>query len=76
LPGILLGLGAAPEEDAVISSAELVLDVPQHLPGQLAAASEVLPYKMELTLKTPQPPPMGMLLRPGGHFSPFHTVPG
>jgi transposase InsO family protein len=57
LPWVLLGLRAAPKDDAAVSSAELVLGVPLHLPGQLATAEETPPSMVASRLQQVQPPP-------------------
>ncbi len=57
LPWVLLGLRAAPKDDAAVSSAELVLGVPLHLPGQLATAEEAPPSMVASRLQQVQPPP-------------------
>jgi hypothetical protein len=57
LPWVLLGLRAAPKDATAVSSAELVLGVPLHLPGQLAPAEETPPPLVASRLQQVQPPP-------------------
>jgi hypothetical protein len=57
LPWVLLGLRAAPKEDAAVSSAELVLGSPLHLPGQLATEKETPLPQVAARLSRVQPPP-------------------
>jgi hypothetical protein len=59
LPWVLLGLRAAPKEDANVSSAELVFGTPLTLPGELVDAAEppaaVFLTKMQATTFVPPP---------------------
>jgi transposase InsO family protein len=57
LPWVLMGLRAAPMEDANISSAKLVFGAPLVLPGQLLDTPELPPAVFFQQLRNAVPPP-------------------